>query len=389
MENNYDENESMTASRQRSLRPQFNYFYGSTTAVTAPPMSVHNDEQDSLVGEELITTDNECDIPTNGDDDETYQRDFLIDDDRRQKRKRVQRSTKSQPTAASRNDLASCNSILVFLLMASVLSIAMILLVQPKQLNMKPQTQSFDMPFPEVDRADFGDPIEGFIDMDLFASRLILDDTAVDADENDSANDASNSSRSFSLPFPTGAFWTNLVVKPPMGDIMSYPVAVYPFAYRWSPSSLQVSYPFGNRMVEEKRIQDPFIPELTLTTKEDTIRRHVVDYDPLSVTLRYVSSSLPNAYWETALVQGNPYVTVTYTKQTPILKPRSIFSDVQCPGDDDDDDIVDVVDENGGEGGREMFGVCRIDVRTNCTRSANSFIVSAYYKTTAIPLCTV
>ena len=388
MANNYDENESLTASRQRSPRPQFNYFYGSTTAVTAPPMSVHNEEENSLVGEELITTDNECDIPTNGDEDETYQRDFIIDDDRRQKR--TQRSTKSPPTAASRNDLASWNPILVFLLMASILSIAIILLVQPKHHNMKPQTQSFAMPFPQIDRADFDDPVEGFIDMDLFQSRLILDDTSVDAAENDSANDASHSSKSFSLPFPTGAFWTNLVVKPPMGDIMSYPVAVYPFAYRWSPSSLQVSYPFGNRMVEEKRIQDPFIPELTLTTKEDTIRRRVVDYDPLSVTLRYVSDSLPNANWETALVQGNPYVTVTYTKQTPIFKSRSIFSDVQCPGDGDyDDDFVDADDENGDEGGREMFGVCKIDVRTNCMRSVNSYIFSAYYITIALPLSTV
>ena len=372
MTNNYGENESLTASRQRSPRPQFNYFYGSTAAVTTPPMNVHNDEENSLVGEELITTDNECDIPTNGDEDQTYQQDFIIDDDRRHKRKRTQRSTKSQPTVASRNDLSSWNPILVFLLMASVLSIAMILLVQPKQHNMKPQTQSFAMPFPQIDRADFDDPVEGFIDMDLFASRLILDDTSLDATGNDSVNDASHSSRSFALPFPTGAFWTNLVVKPPMGDIMSYPVAVYPFAYRWSPSSLQVSYPFGNRMVEQKRIQDPFIPELTLTTKEDTIRRRVVDYDPLSVTLRYVSDSLPNANWETALVQGNPYVTVTYTKQTPMFKPRSIFSDVQCPGDGEyDDDFVDADDENGDESGREMFGVCKIDVRTNCMRTVN------------------
>jgi len=366
MAHNNDENEPLTTSLQRSPRPQFNYFYGSTTAVTTPPMSVHNDEQDSLVGEELITTDNECDIPTNGDDDEIYQRDFFIDDDSHQNR--AQRWTKLLPTTASPNKFASCNSILVFLLMASAVSIAVILLIPPKQRNIPPQTQSFDIPFPQVDRADFGDPVEGFINMDLFSPRLIRDDTtvdtavdaAIDAAENDSENDTSHSSVSFSLPFPTGAFWTNLVVQPPMGDTTSYPVAVYPFAYRWSPSSLQVSYPAGHRVIDEKRIQDPFIPELTLTTKEEIINRHIVDYDPLSVTLRYISSSLPNANWELALVQGNPYVTITYTKQTPILKPLSIFSDVQCPGDDNDS-ITDLQKKNGDEGGREFFGVCRID----------------------------
>ena len=157
---------------------------------------------------------------------------------------------------------------------------------------------------------------------------------------------------------------------------MSYPVAVYPFAYRWSPSSLQVSYPAGNRMVEKKRIQDPFKPELTLTTQEEIIKRHVVDYDPLSVTLRYLSSS-SNAYWETALVQGNPYVTITYTKQTPILKPLSIFSDVQCPGNNYDK-VADQLVENGGDTGREMFGVCKIDVRIICLWSSSSFVMSAY-----------
>jgi len=358
MNHEIEEDEPLTASLERSPRPQFNYFYGSTAAIMVAPMNIHNDEQDSLVGEELINTDNECDIPTNGDDDENYQRDFLTGDDSHQNR--TQRSRKLSTTKASPNKFSSCHSILAFLFIASAVSIAVVLLASPMQQNIPPQTQSFDIPFPQVDRADFGDPVESFVNMELFSSRLIRDVAAIDAAENDSENDVSHSSRSFSLPFPTGAFWTNLVVQLPMGDIMSYPVAVYPFAYRWSSSSLQVSYPAGHRVIGEKLIQDLFIPELTLATKEEIIKRHIVDYDPFSVTLRYVSSLLPNAYWETVLVQGNPYVTLTYTKQTPILKPLSIFSDVQCPGDDNDK-IIEILKENGDEGGRELFGVCRID----------------------------
>jgi hypothetical protein len=266
--------------------------------------------------------------------------------------------------------------------MASVVSVALILFVPPKQRrNAMPQTQHFTIPFPYVDRAEYGDPVESFINMDLLAPRLILDGKA-DAAEKNSEGDSSHSSASFALPFPTGSFWTNLVVFHPAGDEMSYPVAVYPFAYRWSSSSLEVSYPAGHRVVDKQRIQDSFIPELSLTTKEEITKRHVVDYDPLSVTLSYASSSSPNANWGTALVQGNPYITLTYTKQTPILKPLSIFSDVQCPGDDNNEVDIDIQNANGGEGSRDVFGVCGIDVRT-IVRVATIFKVSADLHTTA------
>ena len=355
MDNTYDEKEPLAASYQRSPRPQFNYFYGSTSAVTSTPESLINDEQDSLVGEQLINTDNECDLPTNGDDDSSYQQDFFVDDPRLRARQ-----------AKDRRHLSSCSSILVFLIAASMISISWIALFPPtQQLNATQQTQTFETPFPQIDRADFDDPVENFLNMDLFAARLIRKDkSATTGTQNDSGSEAAHS-RSFALPFPTGAFWTNLVVS--SDEKMSYPVAVYPFAYRWSSSSLQVSYPTGNRIVQKKRIQDPFRPELTLSTKEEIVKRHVVDYDPLSVTLRYLSVA-SNAYWETALVQGSPYVTITYSKQTPIFKPLSIFSDVQCPGDTDDN-VVDLSkNETGGDNGGGLFGVCGIDVRkVSCT----------------------
>lgn len=365
MDNSYDENEPLAASYQRSPRPQFNYFYGSTSAVTSTPESINTtDEQDSLVGEQLISTDNECDLPTNGDDDSSYQQDFFVDDPR----------LRTQP-AKDRRHLSSCSSILIFLLAAGMISISWVVLFPPTRLNATQETQTFETPFPQIDRADFGDPVENFLNMDLFASRLIRKDKdATTGTQNDSGSEAAHS-RSFSLPFPTGAFWTNLVVS--TDEKMSYPVAVYPFAYRWSSSSLQVSYPAGNRIVQKKRIQDPFLPELTLSTKEKVNKRHVVDYDPVSVTLRYISSS-PNAYWETALVQGNPYVTITYTKQTPVLKPLSIFSDVQCPGDTDDDLDNLSKNETGSDVGGGPFGVCGIDVRTSCVHTLLKIIHYKY-----------
>ena len=361
MGNQYDEKEFLTTSRQRSPRSQFNYFsYGSTTVATTPPPSTNHDEQDSLVGEELIPTDNECEIRTNSEDDETYQHDFRTDDDNHQNRTGIS-------TGSVSVTFASFNSILAFLLVASVVSFVTIFLVP----TVKPQTQSFEIPFPQIDRATFNDPVEGFINMELFAPRLILSDG--DAER----HSESDTSGSFSLPFPTGAFWTNLVVKLPMESDMSYPIVVYPFAYRWSSSSLQVSYPASNRVVDTKEVQDQFLPELTLTTKEDVKFRHIINYDQLSVTLRYAASSSPNSNWQTALVQGNPYVTLTYTNMTPMFKPLSTFSDVICPGDENED-IVDLIEGDENEDSRKLFGVCSIDVRINCVSGMKSFIVPAH-----------
>ena len=150
MGNQYDEKEFLTTSRQRSPRSQFNYFsYGSTTVATTPPPSTNHDEQDSLVGEELISTDNECEIRTNSEDDETYQHDFRTDDDNHQNRTGIS-------TGSVSVTFASFNSILAFLLVASVVSFVTIFLVP----TVKPQTQSFEIPFPQIDRATFNDPVQ-------------------------------------------------------------------------------------------------------------------------------------------------------------------------------------------------------------------------------------
>jgi hypothetical protein len=325
---------------------------------------MNTDDADSLVGEELVTTDNE------GENTTADEREFLISNDNRkqQQQKRRHHSTPEISTATTTSSSrGTCASypISVFLLLAGGVSVLIFLLIPPQPRKLPPQTQKFTMPFPQVDRAEFDDPIDGFLDLDLFHSSLIAggnDDNAATAVAVGGDGSSSPQSISFLNPFPTGAFWTNLVVRAPQGDYMSYPIAVYPFAYRWSSSSLRVSYPAGNRVIESHKISDSFTPELTLTTKEEIIRRHVVEYDPLCVTLRFVSSS--NSKWATTLVQGSPYVTVSYTKSTPVLKPLSIFSDILCPGDGDNEDISDIINEkNRGRRRLDGFGVCSIDVR--------------------------
>mmetsp|Transcript_1154 Transcript_1154/g.2935 ORF Transcript_1154/g.2935 Transcript_1154/m.2935 type:complete len:891 (-) Transcript_1154:66-2738(-) len=246
-----------------------------------------------------------------------------------------------------------------FILVVGAFATLLVLLIPTQQNSVPRASQSFVMPFPKVDRADFGDPVESFINMDLFAPHLVRNGSGLLA-KTDGENDQAHPSKSFALPFPTGAFWTNLVVYPPQGSEISYPVVVYPFAYRWSSSSLKVSYPAAHRVTRSKSVQDAFIPEMILSVREEVKKRQIADYDPLSVTLEFQSSSSPNGKWETSLVQGSPYITVAYTKQTPVFKPLSTFSDVQCPGDDDED-FSDLIGDNGDNGARSLFGVCSID----------------------------
>jgi endoglucanase Acf2 len=370
--------------QQRSPRPQFHYFYGSTTTPTTETTSTtststsnlatkprkrnqhqlaedesNQQEQDSLVGEELVSTDNEAEllraeyqdllgseVPTGGDGKQNGYHGMG----------RNGSGSNNNGDSNSRNTsyYVLCN-ILVFVLIAGAMSTLVVLLI-PHSSDPLPQTQKFTVPYKNVDRADFGDPPEGFLNMDLFHPALIT-------------STPPTSQGTFIFPFPTGAFWTNLVVVSPIGD-MSYPIVVYPYAYRWSSNSLEVSYPVRHRITDAHTITDAFAPDLTLTTVEEVSKRHVTAFDPLSVTLRFVSSV--NSKWETALVQGSPYVTCQYVKETPILKPLSIFSTVQCPGDDEEnfsdfdenDDGTSSVKGDFDGSRRQLFGVCSLDVRS-------------------------
>lgn len=351
--------------RQLSPRPQFHYFYGSTTATTAstPNNNSRNhhhlaedesnqQEHDSLVGEELVSTDTEADLlgselPTsNGRNVKPGEVAKKANGDLGIEGPFDSNSTKI-------NSFYGVCSLLVFVLIAGAMSTLVALLI-PHSSDHLPQTETFTMPYEMVDRADFGDPVDGFLNLDLFHPSLL------------SASPAT-SKRAFIFPFPTGAFWTNLVVSSPIADL-SYPIVVYPFAYRWSSTSLEVSYPARHRVADARTISDGFAPDLTLTTVEGVSRRHVTAFDSLSVTLRYVSSV--KSKWESALVQGSPYVTLEYANETPILKPLSIFSMVQCPGDDEEnfsDFDESAASTPSGGGGfdtnrRRLFGVCSLDV---------------------------
>jgi hypothetical protein len=324
-----EENDEVASLSARS-RPQYHYFYGSTDN-GADSVATNEQEQESLIGEELVATDHEEDTPPSSEHDLQH---LLITNGNSSKPWFFRAPTQH------RSGSPGLYRTMVIILLAAAFSTFLVFLI-PHTSEPLPAAQSVYIPFQQVDRADFGDPVEGFIEMDLFHPTLLSD----------------SEPRSFIFPFPTGAFWTNLIVPSP-DPKASYPVVVYPYAYKWSDSTLQLSYPSGLRLETKLSIRDSFAPELTMSTAETVSNRFVTKFDPLSVTLRFVATD--ESKWETSLVQGSPYATMKYLNATPIFTALSIFKSVQCPGDEDENFSDLLEDEE--DGGRRLFGVCSIEV---------------------------
>jgi hypothetical protein len=183
------------------------------------------------------------------------------------------------------------------------------------------------IPFPVVDREKYNDPASSIIDPDLFDPTLLFKGTAASSRTNRTVDPL------LKVPFPTGAFWTNLVVEPSTDRGFSFPIVVYPYAYKWSETLLQASYPPLRRRVDKISIRDTFNPDVTFGTLETVAKRHIMAFDSLSVTTRFFVET--GGYWESYMVMGSPYITIKYQDSTPDIHALSTFSDVTCPFDAD------------------------------------------------------
>ena len=224
---------------------------------------------------------------------------------------------------------------------------------------------SSEVPFQHIDRQTYDDPITNFMDPSMFHDDL------KHSSRNQSDQSSSPPHHSFRFPYPTGSFWTNLVLPPTADFNLSYPIVVYPYAFKWSHDKLIVSYPSLHRSIlGNKAIHDYFFPDLsfglfdTLHTYDDMARlirdtkdplvlqniptsivdRKMIHFDPLSVTLRYYTaaaaapvtttraSSTNHNYWDVYLVQGSPYVTMKYHSDSlPYIKAFTTFANITCP----------------------------------------------------------
>lgn len=123
-------------------------------------------------------------------------------------------------------------------------------------------------------------------------------------------------------PYPTGAFWTNLVVKNGEG-----PVALHPYGIKCLDSGVHVSYGASRRSVTQAAIIDTFASDWQINSLEAYTGRSVERYDNGSVTMGYTTAPAAGAAtgmqvsgkYRAYLVKGAPFVTVAFENATPVL----------------------------------------------------------------------
>jgi endo-1,3(4)-beta-glucanase len=112
-------------------------------------------------------------------------------------------------------------------------------------------------------------------------------------------------------PYPTGAFWTNLVVGDGDGA-----VAVLPYGVKCVQSGVQISYGPTRRSVTNKWIRDTFDVDLQISTVQPYTNRGVSSYDEISVTMSY---DVSGGSYKAFLVKGSPFLTITFQGSTPTI----------------------------------------------------------------------
>ena len=119
-----------------------------------------------------------------------------------------------------------------------------------------------------------------------------------------------------SKPYPTGAFWTNLVVDNSAGQTNS-PAAVLPYGISCTSGGVQVSYGATRRVITQLQITDPFAVDLQIGSQEAVVSWAVSKYDNLSVAIQFDTES--GGTFTNYMVKSSPYVTVVFDGTTPVI----------------------------------------------------------------------
>ena len=186
------------------------------------------------------------------------------------------------------------------------------------------------IPFPIVDRAAYSDPANMIVNTSLIHPSLLYT-PGKDALNTSNANNTNNVQPLLNVPMPTGAFWTNLVLIPPSLNGLSFPIITYPFAYKWNETYIEASYPAEFIATSSISLSEIFQPHLKLSTVETAVARHVTDFDPLSVTVRFTTAANGGGWWQQYMQHGSPYLTMEYNNTTPSLRAMYTFDTIQCP----------------------------------------------------------
>jgi len=114
-------------------------------------------------------------------------------------------------------------------------------------------------------------------------------------------------------PYPTGAFWTNLVVGTGDGAI-----GLYPYGIKTLDVGIQVSYGASRRIVSKTAISDNFVADLQIAAAHANAGSRAVEkHDKFSVTMGY--KTVTNGKYRVHLVKSSPFVTVVYENAAPSI----------------------------------------------------------------------
>jgi hypothetical protein len=348
--------------REARSRPTYHYFYGSTNTDEIP-LSPQVSENDVLFGESLVPTDNEEDTPnssardlrqlviTNGFSNSSLDQlgeeaePFLTDKKGRPMSPQCEKGCFSKVFECFLN-IGGSHPVghvarVIVLVTMTVLMYTLMTVLKPRaptsatgSVNRGP-TPTLQIPYPIVDRAEYDDPASKVINAALFDPSLLFNMGKINEATGASLKSNTNVDPVLKVPFPTGAFWTNLVMDATANGY-SFPIVSYPYAFKWSDSILQVSYPFIRRRIDTRSVRDIFEPDVSFGVLEQVSKRHITRFDPLSVTLRFYTAGITDdGYWESYIVHGSPYITVKYLDAKPVLKALSTFQKVMCPFDAD------------------------------------------------------
>ncbi|CAM9532890.1 unnamed protein product, partial [Ascophyllum nodosum] len=114
-------------------------------------------------------------------------------------------------------------------------------------------------------------------------------------------------------PFPTGAWWLNLVIGD--GD---YPVTPFPYTITARDDGIGISYSAMRRVVTLKRVQDAYATDLSVSTIEEVTRHQISKYDNLTVTIQHDTDG--GGHFCTLVARGSPYMTFEFSGTTPTIK---------------------------------------------------------------------
>jgi hypothetical protein len=377
--------------KRRAPRTQYHYVYGSilpdNATTTDMPSSSHNtldsigelsaliSDQDSLIGESLIPTDDESGAmpPSRFGSDSDFPH-LLVTSSNGQRPSRLEPLGHGKNGHTNRlkgkwyNRWRQFQPVFfwVLIVVTALLITGLVAVIffpnSPLADTAAQVATGHDLPYlvpwTRVHRASYNDSVESIINMNLWDTSMVRND-----------------GKSFlSFPLPTGAFWTNFILKNTAGDDesdLSYPVTVYPYAYKWSDTELQLSYPRQHRRTTATEIHDDFVADLRMSTVEPCNRRYIAAFDPLSVTLKYETDN--KGTFTAYLVQGSPYWTVEFEDVAPVLTALSTFAAVTCPKDADLEALGVIVgdgsDNDATRRRRLRYGVCtQTDVSSSGAR---------------------